>query len=90
MEVLGLFSFIIQVNSIFVLLGDIFVIKCFIYNIFILIFVNSYLINWFKDDVQIIKLFSDVINDVKYRVQLNIVKQEQNVMFELQIKSDYY
>uniref|UniRef100_K1PWQ6 Uncharacterized protein n=1 Tax=Magallana gigas TaxID=29159 RepID=K1PWQ6_MAGGI len=40
-----------------------------------------------RHDVQITKSFSDVINDAKYRVQLNIAKQEQNVMSELQIKN---
>ncbi|XP_052693248.1 uncharacterized protein LOC128171511 isoform X2 [Crassostrea angulata] len=87
MEAPGLPSFTIQANSTFVLSGDTLAIKCLIYNISILTLVNSYSINWFKDDVQITKSFSDVINDAKYRVQLNIAKQEQNVMSELQIKN---
>lgn len=81
--------FTIQANSTLLLSGDTLVIKCLIYNISLLTLVNSYSLNWFKDDVQITNSFSDVINDARFREQLNGAKQEQNVMSELQIKSKY-
>lgn len=87
METSGFPHFTIQANSSLLEAGDTLVIKCLISNITLLTLVNSYSINWLKDEVQITNSFYDVINDARFSVQMNVANQKRNVMSELQIKS---
>lgn len=45
---------------------------------------NSFSVNWFKDDVRITKSYNDVIDDGRYSVQLEVASQEK-ILSRLQI-----
>lgn len=77
MENTGFPNFTIQANSSLLASGDTLVVKCIISNIGLLTLVNSYSINWFKDDVKITKSYNDIIDDGRYSVQLEIASQEK-------------
>lgn len=86
METAGFPNFSIQANSSLLASGDTLVVKCLISNIALLTLVNSFSVNWFKDDVRITKS-SDVIDDGRYSVQLEVASQEK-ILSRLQITGE--
>lgn len=84
METAGFPNFTIQANSSLLASGDTLVVKCLISNIALLTLVNSFSVNWFKDDVRITKSYNDVIDDGRYSVQLEVASQEK-ILSRLQI-----
>uniref|UniRef100_K1PPJ4 Uncharacterized protein n=1 Tax=Magallana gigas TaxID=29159 RepID=K1PPJ4_MAGGI len=84
METAGFPNFRIQANSSLLASGDTLVVKCLISNIALLTLVNSFSVNWFKDDVRITKSYNDVIDDGRYSVQLEVASQEK-ILSRLQI-----
>lgn len=87
METAGFPNFSIQANSSLLASGDTLVVKCLISNIALLTLVNSFSVNWFKDDVRITKSYNDVIDDGRYRVQLEVASQEK-ILSILQITGE--
>lgn len=87
METAGFPNFSIQTNSSLLASGDTLVVKCLISNIALLTLVNSFSVNWFKDDVRITKSYNDVIDDGRYSVQLEVASQEK-LLSRLQITGE--
>lgn len=80
-------NFTIQANSSLLASGDALVVKCLISNIALFTLVNSFSVNWFKDDVRITKSYFDVIDDGRYSVQLEVASQEK-ILSRLQITGE--